>query len=160
RALGAGIEPTPSAASAVADALGDDLNTPLAIAALHERAREGDVVGLVSGAALLGFLEPAIGGWEKVSLSRELVKLIDEVLQKRNKLRSNKKYKESDIIRDKLKDLGFSIVDGVVLDGSEARPWIGTDDNNSVLNQAFNSDFYARELVRRVVEIHKEWVGE
>ncbi|MEM9198858.1 MAG: cysteine--tRNA ligase, partial [Pseudomonadota bacterium] len=45
RALGAGIEPTPSAASAVADALGDDLNTPLAIASLHERAREGDVVG-------------------------------------------------------------------------------------------------------------------
>ncbi|MEM9198747.1 MAG: hypothetical protein AAGD12_12980, partial [Pseudomonadota bacterium] len=63
-------------------------------------------------------------------------------------------------IRDNLKDLGFSIVDGVVLEGSEARSWVGTDDTNSVLNQAFGSDFHALELERRVVEIHKEWVEE
>jgi len=63
RALVAGIEPAPSAAPPVIAALGDDLNTAGAIAALHALAAAGDAAGLLASAGLLGLLEDGMGGW-------------------------------------------------------------------------------------------------
>ncbi len=63
RALVAGIEPAPTAAPSVTDALADDLNTAGAIAALHALAGEGDAAGLKAAAGLLGLLGDDIGGW-------------------------------------------------------------------------------------------------
>ncbi|MEM8742453.1 MAG: cysteine--tRNA ligase [Pseudomonadota bacterium] len=113
RARGAGIEPTPSAASAVADALGDDLNTPLAIASLHERAREGDVVGLVSGAALLGFLEPAMGGWEAAPEAGDSAAVVIEAaIARRLKARAERDFATADGIRAALAAAGVTLTDG------------------------------------------------
>ncbi|MEL6207747.1 MAG: DALR domain-containing protein, partial [Pseudomonadota bacterium] len=64
RALTEGIEPSASAAPAVADALADDLNSPGAIAELHRLAQEGERAVLLASARLLGLLTPELGGWE------------------------------------------------------------------------------------------------
>ncbi|VDC30838.1 cysteine--tRNA ligase [Pseudogemmobacter humi] len=52
-----------SPAPAVVAALADDLNTPGAIAELHELAKAGDGAGLKASAALLGLLEDHMGDW-------------------------------------------------------------------------------------------------
>ncbi|MEM9049880.1 MAG: DALR domain-containing protein, partial [Pseudomonadota bacterium] len=111
RALGAGIEPTPSAASAVADALGDDLNTPLAIAALHERAREGDVVGLVSGAAVLGLLEPGLSGWEAMPEPGAAAARIEAAIARRAEAKAARDFAAADGIRAALAAAGVTLTD-------------------------------------------------
>lgn len=50
----------------VLDAVGDDLNTPGAIAELHRLASAGDVTTLVASAQFLGLLTDELGGWEDV----------------------------------------------------------------------------------------------
>lgn len=66
RGLVAGIEPATSPAPAVLAALGDDLNTAGALAALHGLAAVGDLAGLKASAKLLGLLEPQMGAWAEV----------------------------------------------------------------------------------------------
>ncbi|MGR3616313.1 MAG: cysteine--tRNA ligase, partial [Paracoccaceae bacterium] len=63
RALTAGIEPAPSAAVAVTEALSDDLNTAGAIAELHKLAASGDAAGLLASAQMLGLLTQEMGAW-------------------------------------------------------------------------------------------------
>lgn len=63
RALTAGIEPAPSAAVAVTEALSDDLNTAGAIAELHKLAANGDAAGLLASAQMLGLLTQEMGAW-------------------------------------------------------------------------------------------------
>ncbi|SIS89585.1 cysteine--tRNA ligase [Phaeovulum vinaykumarii] len=77
RALGAGIDPAPSAAPEVIAALCDDLNTAGAIAALH---RIADPAVLVASARLLGLLEAGMGDWAaapEADLSDLAAKLAD-----------------------------------------------------------------------------------
>ncbi len=57
-----GAEPGP-VAPAVLAALADDLNTPGALAALHELARAGDAPALFGSGRLLGLFEPKLGAW-------------------------------------------------------------------------------------------------
>lgn len=63
RAAVAGIEPAPAASPSVLAALADDLNTPGAIAALHELFRDGDLPGLLASAQMMGLLTPEMGAW-------------------------------------------------------------------------------------------------
>jgi len=58
RALTAGIEPAASAAAAVMDAIGDDLNTAGALAELHKLASAGACADLLASAQALGFGQP------------------------------------------------------------------------------------------------------
>lgn len=63
RGLVAGIDPAPSPAASVVEALADDLGTPAALTALHALAAVGDRSGLLASAQLLGLLQPALGDW-------------------------------------------------------------------------------------------------
>lgn len=63
-ALTAGIEPAASAAPSVVDALGDDLNTAGAIAALHALR---DPAVLKASAHLLGLLQTDMAGWTQTA---------------------------------------------------------------------------------------------
>ncbi|NHB77272.1 cysteine--tRNA ligase [Rhodobacter calidifons] len=71
RAATAGVAAT-APLPGVIEALGDDLNTAGALAALHAAAGEGDWAGLKASAALLGLLADGMGDWAagpKVDLS-------------------------------------------------------------------------------------------
>ena len=63
RGLVEGIEPSPSPAPAVLEALADDLNTAGALAALHGLASAGDHAGLKASAGVLGLLGDGMGAW-------------------------------------------------------------------------------------------------
>ena len=63
-ALVDGIDPSPSAASPVIEALADDLNTPAAIAAMHQMARAGEADALAAAMALLNLKAPEAAAFD------------------------------------------------------------------------------------------------
>jgi cysteinyl-tRNA synthetase len=105
----------------VVDALCDDLNTPLAIAKLHELAKDArtsDESGqtfLVS-AKLLGF---DVSRWRSPVKSADLIEATDpdlairvkHLVAERSKARKAKNFKESDRIRDELAQMGITLKD-------------------------------------------------
>src|SRR5262249_16930417 len=105
---------------AVVDALKDDLNTPLAIARLHELAKdarsgsEAICEKWLASAALMGF---DVTRWHGRAQSAELVEgtdpdlavRVNSLLAQRGEARRAKNFKEADRIRDTL------AADGVVL---------------------------------------------
>jgi cysteinyl-tRNA synthetase len=123
----------------VVDALEDDLNTPLAIAYLHEMARDLNVetdparraqfkANLLHGGHLLGLLQHDPNEWfqeiigssalqagsatmsgEAVVTSREE---IERLIKARLVARKAKNFKEADRIRDDLKARGVILEDG------------------------------------------------
>ncbi|MEO1000687.1 MAG: cysteine--tRNA ligase, partial [Pseudomonadota bacterium] len=110
-APGPGIEPDPDAASPVAAALADDLNTPAAIAALHAAASAGDARALRAGGALLGLLEPALGGWEVAEAGAEVAAAIEALLAARAAARQAKDFARADALRDGLAAAGVEVQD-------------------------------------------------
>ncbi|MBL3610388.1 cysteine--tRNA ligase [Rhodovulum sulfidophilum] len=117
RGLVAGIEPAPSPAPEVIDALSDDLNTAGAIAALHGLAGAGDLAGLKASAGLLGLLGGKMtergGELTADDFSEELGKFI----KLRAEAKKAKDYAKADRIRDLLSRAGFSLKD--TPDGTE-----------------------------------------
>ena len=109
----------------VIEALEDDLNTPLAIAALHELA--GEIYKLPNGdkrtllqkilyksGGLLGILQKNSQNWfqETLSPSQGLSSdVIENWIAQRTKARLEKDFKESDRIRDLLKNQGVTLLD-------------------------------------------------
>jgi cysteinyl-tRNA synthetase len=106
------------------EALEDDLNTPRALAALFEIAREVNrsdsasertelAARLRASADMLGLLGAEPERWftadESAALSGEE---IDKRLAERNKARAARDFAEADRIRDELDGLGISIEDG------------------------------------------------
>jgi len=106
------------------EALEDDLNTPRALAALFEIAREANrsdsasertelAARLRASADMLGLLGAEPERWftadESAALSGEE---IDKRLAERNKARAARDFAEADRIRDELDGLGISIEDG------------------------------------------------
>ncbi len=116
--VGAGWLPS----SDVLDALKDDLNTPLAIAKLHELAKEakGGAPAFadqwVASAALLG-LDP--NRWHSRSMNANVLEATDpdlalrinKLVKERGKARKAKDFKESDRIRDELAGMGVALKD-------------------------------------------------
>jgi cysteinyl-tRNA synthetase len=108
--------------TAVAAALADDLNTPLAIAALHEMAgdlNKGDAAAaakLRGGAALIGFLASDPEAWFKWRPEGTAGGLsdadIDAQIAARLAARKAKNYAEADRIRKELADAGITLEDG------------------------------------------------
>ena len=95
----------PPIGAAFLDALGDDLNTPQAIAELH-KGSEHDLAG---GLGLLGF--------SNVQLKLAAKKAVDDVaiadaIAARKAARARKDFKESDRIRDDLLAQGIVLKDG------------------------------------------------
>jgi cysteinyl-tRNA synthetase len=106
---------------AVIAALDDDLNTPLAIAALHEAASEINKTGegverLRAGGALLGLLQSDPEAWFKwhpAGASGGLSDAdIETAIQGRLAARKAKNFAEADRIRKELSDAGIVLEDG------------------------------------------------
>jgi cysteinyl-tRNA synthetase len=110
-----------SAPSDVIDALSDDLNTPMAITAMHRAARaakNGDAKAaehLAGAADLLGL---ARSKWD-AKLERFLFESavgtkyekVDDLIERRNAARKAKNFKEADRIRDELLAMGIVLHD-------------------------------------------------
>ncbi|MDE1974765.1 MAG: cysteine--tRNA ligase, partial [Hyphomicrobiales bacterium] len=103
----------------VLDALADDLNTPRALAALHELRAEAvkgakpAAAGLKASAGLVGLLQSKSEQWQA---SRVASTDIDEnmvigLVQARNAARKGRNFKESDRIRDELAKMGVVLKD-------------------------------------------------
>ena len=117
RSLTAGVVPASNPLPEVVAAMSDDLNTAGAIAELHNLAGKGDLKGLLASAQLMGLLTPELGGWFRFEESYHALRM---VYIARAKARESKDYVTSDIIRNSLKEFGFTgkdLPDGKV--GSE-----------------------------------------
>jgi cysteinyl-tRNA synthetase len=108
------------------DALADDLNTPKALAALHELRAEAHkgakpaAACLKASAQLLGMLQRTGADWNE---ARRALLSIDEdkvtgLIEQRNAARKAKDFKESDRIRDELAGMGV-----VLKDSKEGTTW-------------------------------------
>ncbi|MFQ5623302.1 MAG: cysteine--tRNA ligase [Paracoccaceae bacterium] len=108
RAMTEGVETTGEVATAVVDALADDLNTPGAVAALHDVAAAG-AAALKSSAAILGLLGDESGGWARAGDAA--ARLIEELLAARVEARNAKDFARADAIREGFSSAGVEIKD-------------------------------------------------
>ncbi|MFZ5783032.1 MAG: cysteine--tRNA ligase [Pseudomonadota bacterium] len=109
-----GKDGAPSAAvpAAVEDALSDDLNTPLAITAIHQLDGPAE---LRAGANALGLLQQDAEAWFRwtpAGVSGPTEAEIEAAIGARQAARKAKDFKESDRIRDELKAKGVILEDG------------------------------------------------
>ncbi|MGU9961878.1 MAG: cysteine--tRNA ligase [Candidatus Puniceispirillales bacterium WSBS_2018_MAG_OTU23] len=101
----------------VLDALGDDLNTPNALARLHELAHkantgdDGAMASLKASANLLGLLETEVKIWFEGN-NMLIAALTNDKIARRQKAKDNKNFAEADRIRDELaEDHGIILED-------------------------------------------------
>jgi cysteinyl-tRNA synthetase len=101
------------------DALADDLNTPKALAALHELRSEaakgarGAAASLRASAQMFGLLQQTVAqwsAWRPASLAVDELQ-IRSLVDERNAARKAKNFKESDRIRDELAAMGVVLKD-------------------------------------------------
>lgn len=98
----------------VLEALADDLNTPLALARLHQIE---DPAVLLASAQLLGLLTPELGGWEQAAEAGDAGALIEALLEARAEARAAKDFARADAIRDAFAAAGVAVKD--TKDGAE-----------------------------------------
>jgi len=104
--------PAASVPQAVEEALSDDLNTPLAISAVHQL---GDPAELRAGANALGLLQQEAEAWfrwKPAGAGGPTDAEIEAAIAARQAARKAKDFKESDRIRDGLKAQGVTLEDG------------------------------------------------
>jgi cysteinyl-tRNA synthetase len=102
-------------AESILDALADDLNTPLMIAALHglRSGRERERAAFAGSLQLVGFLSETLAQWEgrKRQDSGIDANRVNALISERTAARARKDFKESDRIRDELAAMGVAIKD-------------------------------------------------
>jgi cysteinyl-tRNA synthetase len=117
-AVTADVAPGMTCADAL-DALGDDLNTPKALAALHElrgeaaKGSKGAAACLKASAQMIGVLQHTSSdwaAWRPKSLAVDDAK-IKGFIDARNAARKAKDFKEADRIRDELAAMGVVLKD-------------------------------------------------
>ena len=104
--------PAASVPQAVEEALSDDLNTPLAISAVHQL---GDPTALRAGANALGLLQQEAEAWfrwKPAGAGGPTDAEIEAAIAARQAARKARDLKESDRIRDDLKAKGVLLEDG------------------------------------------------
>ncbi|MGM0583393.1 MAG: cysteine--tRNA ligase [Pseudomonadota bacterium] len=96
----------------VVEALCDDLNTPKAIAELHQLANGNDANALKGSAQLLGLLLDDMGDWcEAPSVDHFDQRLIESLIKERADARKAKDFSRADAIRDAFAAAGVIIKD-------------------------------------------------
>jgi cysteinyl-tRNA synthetase len=113
-------------------AMNDDMNTPMAIAEMHDAANRGDAAGLWASLHLLGLT----GAESPSELARDLARAqadalseaaqtidVDSRIAARLAARAEKNWAESDRIRDELAALGIHLRDGKDKDGKPITTW-------------------------------------
>ena len=117
---------------AVLEALSDDLNTPKAIAELHQlrnRAVHGDgfefIQALVGSLKSLGLYAMTPEEWRNRKQENSGVdqSAVDALLGRRREARARKDFAESDRIRDELAAMGVAIKDSKDADGKPVTTW-------------------------------------
>ena len=102
-------------AESILDALADDLNTPLMIAALHglRSGGERERAAFAGSLQLVGFLSETLAQWEgrKRQDSGIDANRVNALISERTAARARKDFKESDRIRDELAAMGVAIKD-------------------------------------------------
>jgi cysteinyl-tRNA synthetase len=102
------------------EALCDDLNTPKAIAELHQvrsaiahDSGETAVIALIDSLRFLGFLNQTAAQWDarKYAVSGIDAVSIDKLIDARNAARKAKNFKEADRIRDELHAMSIELED-------------------------------------------------
>jgi cysteinyl-tRNA synthetase len=103
----------------VVDALADDLNTPKALAAMHELRSEaakgsaGAAACLKASAQLMGLLQRSAAewaGWRPASLTLDDAR-IESLIAARNAARKARDFKEADRIRDEIAAMSIELED-------------------------------------------------
>ena len=101
------------------DALDDDLNTHSALMALNELSSYCTSTGAKLSQDMAKQIRPVfeymmstLGLVIKIP-SDEEIERINQILERRNELREQKKYAESDALRDELGDMNVEIIDEV-----------------------------------------------
>lgn len=84
------------------EVLCDDMNTPLALAKLHEYADKGREGELAWGLKLLGI---------NLMKAREIPQQVIDLAEMRSTARANQDWDKSDELRQKIKEMGFGIKD-------------------------------------------------
>lgn len=96
-------------------ALYDDLNTPLAIARLHQLAKD-DPAALKAAAGILGLLPRTKAEWQALSRRNAQISIdvaaVEALIAERNKARADKDFARADVVRDQLQAMGVTIRDG------------------------------------------------
>ena len=110
-----GVDPDGPVAQTVMDALADDLNTPKAIAELHQLSTS-DPAGFLASAQLMGLFGQSAEDWLKWQPPKSAGGLddaaIDALIKERVQARQNKDFTTSDRIRDDLAAQGILLEDG------------------------------------------------
>ncbi|MBI5114224.1 MAG: cysteine--tRNA ligase [Rhodovulum sp.] len=109
----ASAEAEPRPAPAVLEALADDLNTPMAIAAMHGLKNAAGRKALAGTLAFLGFRAEALAAWQAAHAPAPPIPAdeIDAKVAARVAARQAKNWAESDRIRDELLALGIVLKD-------------------------------------------------
>ncbi|MDP3958587.1 MAG: cysteine--tRNA ligase [Pseudorhodobacter sp.] len=106
------------------EALGDDLNTSQALSILHRYAKQGNAVGLLTCANLLGLLEPLNGQWfdpdDHLKVDEDY--RIFEVTSVRIQARAAGRFDLSDELRNRLIEAGVAVFDQGLTSGAFREP--------------------------------------
>ena len=89
----------------------NDLNTPGALARMHELAKSGSVELLLSAGQFLGLLSPEEHWWFPKEPDNTVKNKVESLLALRTKAKVNRDFLKADLIRSQLLDAGIEVVD-------------------------------------------------
>mgnify|MGYP006107494157 FL=1 len=95
----------------VLERVANDINTPGALARLHELEKNGDVAGLLAGAEFLGLLGQDSDWWRPQVVPSEIMQQIQNLVEARSVAKADRDFAKADEIRDKLSAAGIEIID-------------------------------------------------
>ena len=102
------IDPAAEVPHSVIRAVADDLNTPAAIAALHQLHTAGDYAALKAGAQFLGLLDPAYGAWHQTD-TVDLSAFATQLAAQRKDAMQSKDFSQVDALKTMLLAAGVEV---------------------------------------------------
>lgn len=102
------IDPAAEVPHSVINAVADDLNTPAAIAALHQLYTAGDYAALKAGAQFLGLLDPVYGAWHQTDVV-DLSAFATQLAARRKDAMQTKDFSQVDALKTMLLAAGVEV---------------------------------------------------